>query len=123
MEGDLLLQRVDVRSSDMIPRKMLTEINRHAVRRHISVSITMEDLEKQFLKQSGRCALSGEILTFGSHDHRTTWNASLDRIDSSRGYTKDNVQWVTKSINDMKGSLNEQDFINICKQVTKTHDT
>jgi len=123
VEEDLHPQRAVAKRPDMIPKKMLSEIVRHAERRHISVAITMDDLEKQFNIQSGKCALTGEDLTFGSHDKRTTWNASLDRIDSSKGYISGNIQWVTKRINDMKGSLKEKDFINICKQVTKKHDT
>jgi hypothetical protein len=43
--------------------------------------------------------------------------ASLDRIDSSRGYTADNIQWVHKHVNLMKRSFNEEYFINTCKQI------
>ena len=45
--------------------------------------------------------------------------ASLDRIDSSLGYVKNNVQWVHKDINKMKQELNENYFKNLCKIIAK----
>ena len=43
--------------------------------------------------------------------------ASLDRIDSNKGYTIDNVQWVHKDINKMKMDLEEDVFIDNCKLI------
>ena len=47
--------------------------------------------------------------------------ASLDRIDSSKGYIKGNVQWVHKEFNKMKLDLLDKEFIDICKLVHKYH--
>ena len=46
---------------------------------------------------------------------------SIDRIDSSQGYTKGNVQWVTNQVNFMKKDLIQQDFINWCKLIYNHH--
>ena len=46
--------------------------------------------------------------------------ASLDRIDSCKGYTIDNVQWVHKWINVMKSDHSQDEFIALCRAVT-TH--
>ena len=43
--------------------------------------------------------------------------ASLDRIDSTRGYTVDNIQWIHKDLNRMKWNLPNDYFINICTLV------
>ena len=43
--------------------------------------------------------------------------ASLDRIDSSKGYVKGNVQWVHKDINKMKTDFEQSIFIKLCKSV------
>ena len=49
---------------------------------------------------------------------------SLDRIDSTKGYTIDNVQWVHKYINLMKHQLTQQQFIDFCKKVVEhTNDS
>mgnify|MGYP007044016634 CR=1 FL=1 len=45
--------------------------------------------------------------------------ASLDRIDSSKGYIEGNVQWVHKDINWMKQDFNEEYFIFLCSEITK----
>ena len=43
--------------------------------------------------------------------------ASLDRIDSKKGYTIDNIQWVHKDVNKMKMDLQEEDFFRIVKEI------
>ena len=43
--------------------------------------------------------------------------ASLDRIDSSKGYVIGNVQWVHKDINIMKNKFDNQYFIDMCKKI------
>ena len=45
--------------------------------------------------------------------------ASLDRIDSSKGYVPGNIQWVHKDVNWMKGSFTQEYFVNICKKISK----
>lgn len=47
--------------------------------------------------------------------------ASLDRIDSSRGYEIDNIQWVHKDVNKMKMGLSQNEFIDICKIISKNN--
>ena len=44
--------------------------------------------------------------------------ASLDRIDSSKGYIEGNIQWVHKDINRMKGDSSDNDFIKLCKIIS-----
>jgi hypothetical protein len=43
--------------------------------------------------------------------------ASLDRINNSLGYSVDNIQWVHKAINRMKGSMENKLFIKFCEEV------
>ena len=45
---------------------------------------------------------------------------SIDRIDSSRGYYKDNVQIVLVAINLAKSESSMEDFINVWKDITKS---
>ena len=39
------------------------------------------------------------------------YNISIDRKDSSKGYTKDNIQLVGAIINIMKNDIDEKDFL------------
>ena len=69
-----------------------------------------------FVTQGGKCALTGWDISFTKTEvaGRT---ASLDRIDSSKGYTKDNVQWVHKLANRAKVNLSDSDFYLMCKAI------
>jgi len=44
--------------------------------------------------------------------------ASLDRIDSSRGYEIGNIQWVHLITNQMKQALDESEFVEWCKDIS-----
>jgi hypothetical protein len=44
--------------------------------------------------------------------------ASLDRIDSSRGYIEGNVQWVHKMANMCKQHYSQKRFIDMCIAVS-----
>lgn len=73
-------------------------------------------------KQQCICALSGlpiRIANTIKGDMHGETTASLDRIDSKKGYTKDNVQWVHKWINRMKWDLDQGEFITLCEAVVK----
>jgi hypothetical protein len=57
--------------------------------------------------QQGRCALSNiemELPPTIKHKHTEHHSASLDRIDSSKGYVQANVQFICKFINLGKGN-------------------
>jgi hypothetical protein len=79
----------------------------------------MVQLWDLYLKQERICALTGLPIKLGTVNEIS---ASLDRIDSTRGYTLDNVQWVHKDINRMKGDLTPERFLELCQLVAaKNH--
>ena len=67
-------------------------------------------------KQEGRCALSGREMTLAGT--RLSNKISIDRIDSSIGYIKGNVQLLAAIVNYMKMDMKEEDFISLCKEVS-----
>jgi hypothetical protein len=86
--------------------------------RTLPFTITVQDAWGQFEKQEGCCALTGWALSIEhSSKRRSTRTASLDRIDSARGYEPDNIQWVHKDVNQMKWDLPNSRFIEICRAV------
>jgi hypothetical protein len=52
--------------------------------------------------------------TFKQQAART---ASLDRIDSTKGYIEGNLQWVHRDINKLKKNLPDDRFVEICRAV------
>lgn len=82
--------------------------------RNIAFHLDEKDMWEQFMKQDRRCAFTGLLLTLSA---RSSGTASLDRIDSSKGYVVDNIQWVHKWLNTMKNDLRESDMFGIMKAV------
>lgn len=100
----------------------INNIRKNALIRNkeFSQELTAEYLYELLESQDFKCAISGENLLpeDNSLDHiRKDLPLSLDRIDSSKGYIKGNVQWVTKRINWMKGDLNMEEFLILCSKI------
>lgn len=90
--------------------------------RDLNFDIGIEYLWKLFLEQNRKCAISGLDLVFSTNSRlQSQQTASLDRIDSNRGYIQDNLQWVHKDINIMKGRMPEHDFIRYCTLIADKH--
>lgn len=90
--------------------------------RGLVFAISKDDALGMYLRQEGKCALSGVPLVFrekGSADRsrRSRFLPSLDRIDSHGNYTINNVQVVAAIINVMKNDLSTDDFIGLCERV------
>lgn len=105
------------RQSDMvgmIRKTFWTIFLRKCKKRKIDVKITREEAWKQFLKQDGKCSISGIPLTFSNCTRDYSGTASIDRIDSRKAYTLDNIQWVHKVVNVMKWDMSDNEFVNFC---------
>lgn len=98
-----------------------------AKKRNKEFNISIEYLWEKYIDQNKKCPYTGIELLLSTNKEkykngivkRTTFNASLDRIDSNLGYIEGNVQWVYKDINFMKGEMSHQEFVEMCKMVTE----
>lgn len=97
------------------------QIKHGARTRNLEFNITLEYIWELFLKQERKCALTGVDIFFGRTNTKET-TASLDRIDSSKGYVKGNVHWVHKTVNIIKMDLKLEEFINWCKLVVNNFE-
>lgn len=106
-----------------IGKSYWTRTERGARLRNIPFDISIEEGWKLFLKQQRKCALSGLDLCFNPkfRSNSGIQTASLDRIDSTKGYIKSNVQWVHKELNRLKMNTDNQRFIDLCKLVAEHH--
>lgn len=91
-------------------QRLYNKFSKSAKAREIEWDI---NLETMFSSYDGKCTLTGWNISI---DYKNC-TASLDRIDSSKGYFKDNIQWVHKMINMSKNNLDQSKFINMCKAV------
>jgi hypothetical protein len=89
--------------------------------RSLEFNITIGQAWDLFLKQDRKCVLSGVKLTFQRNSGDESTTASLDRIDSSKGYTIDNIQWVHKWVNIMKQDMLDEEFIDWCKLIANNN--
>lgn len=95
----------------------VTRERKQNIRTRVPVEITIEYAWELFLKQNRKCALSGVELTISKTSRYNT--ASIDRIDSSKGYIEGNIQWVHKHVNFMKRTYSQEYFIEMCRKITK----
>ncbi len=85
--------------------------------RSIELTVTLQYIWDLFVAQNRRCAYSNRPLEFPERNGAKA-TASLDRIDSSKGYIPGNVQWVHKDVNTLKMDLSEADFIALCDEIS-----
>jgi hypothetical protein len=82
-------------------------------------NITIQQIYNLWIEQQKKCRLSGLDIDFIKRENGVS--ASIDRIDSSKEYTIDNVQLVHKDINRMKNDFNQEYFIGMCKNIANKH--
>jgi hypothetical protein len=71
--------------------------------------------------QSGICPLSGvEMDCRTDHEYGFLLKPSLDRINNSRGYERDNVRFTTVWANLQRNFLNDAQFTWLCGRVVET---
>lgn len=97
------------------------QIKSNSLRRGHFFRLSLKKAWDIFINQNRKCALSGMDLKFGNRNSTEETTASLDRIDSSKGYVVGNVQWVHKNINWMKQDFSQSDFIKYCKMIAKNN--
>lgn len=111
-----------------------------ARRRNVKFTVTIEYLWELALKQDMKCALSGLPIMFPTLSNlngspvmdinklqrlrtgaKMVHAASLDRIDSSKPYEENNVQWTNKYVNIMKNGFSQEEFVFYCHKVALLH--
>lgn len=101
-------------------------IKNGAIKRNIPFDVAAEFLYTLWINQQCRCALTGVpiYLTNKIKNNNPDWStitASVDRIDSTKGYTEDNVWWVHKEVNRLKNNYSLQELIYWCSLIVNTH--
>jgi hypothetical protein len=91
------------------------KIKERADKKNFEFNLTLDYLMSIF---TSKCALSSLDIQFGKHwKIMSDQTASLDRINNTKGYIIGNVQWVHKQVNFMKGTMEQKEFIRLCKLI------
>lgn len=101
--------------------KFYSQVKASAKSRGLTFNLSREYMWDLFLQQNKKCVYTNLDLIICPWPDAAKSTASLDRIDSSKGYEIGNVQWVYKLINYMKWESSEQEFIKLCHLVAQKY--
>lgn len=79
------------------------------------------NLEKSDIIIPTHCPYLGIELSYNKKDGKKSNYFSIDRIDSTKGYVKGNIQIISKQANIMKSNATIEQLINFCKGVIRLH--
>lgn len=106
------------------PKNFISSILNHAVQRktRLGFDIDLIYLMRLYDDQNGKCAISGVEMTYKAGSGRVNTNISIDRIDSSKGYLRGNVQFVCDVVNRMKQDMDQKEMYGWCEKILRFAD-
>lgn len=114
---ELYRERAQQWAMDNFEKALYKNVRNRAKKEGTEFSIDLEDV---IIPEY--CPYLGCKITRIRKQGRVATNASLDRIDSSKGYIKGNVQVICDLANRMKQNATEEQLIAFAKGVLKKHD-
>lgn len=87
--------------------------------KNYTVNITPQYLKDLWEKQDGKCLITGIALTLKLN--HSPYQASLDRIDNTKGYIEGNVRFVALIYNYAKNTFSDSDVIDFCNHVANNN--
>jgi len=97
--------------------RYFNRVKLNASKRNIEFNITIEEAGDLLEDQDYKCAMTGWDIVAPKARTLTEGSASIDRIDSSKGYVAGNIQWVHKDINKLKGVFSDEYLIEMCQAI------
>lgn len=104
-----------IKHHEFIPPFLMNNLKIGAETRGLEMKIGYAEIWDTFILQNRKCALTGWDITFAKTHHKNT--ASVDRIDSRLGYTKNNIQIVHKLINVLKQNYDEEFLFRVAEAI------
>lgn len=80
--------------------------------------LTLDFVFKLLKKQNFRCAITNIPIIFANEDFPYHLRASIDRIDSNKGYTRANIQLVSLPVNHAKSKGTNEQIIKLVDQIS-----
>ena len=100
-------------------KRMINNSKRSAKDRNIVFDLTVDDILPAV--EGGVCELTGLPFRFESHPTKNSnpYAPSIDRIDSEKGYYKDNIRIVLWAVNSAVGESSDEEILPIIKAMVK----
>ena len=95
---------------NILMQNQFGKIKRSAIARNITFTVSKKYLQELWDKQNHICSITGDNII-------NIRKASLDRIDSTKGYEEGNVQWVTYRANVSKHTMSMDELYDFCRKV------
>ena len=127
MKGNLRIGGEKIpRTLDRKLKYYIRKAKSRAKDKNIETNIDVEYLKNLWESQNGKCVYSGiELKITDYHFDKGRQDqihlASLDRIDSSKGYVKGNVQFISASLNYAKNDMDDNMFREGLKELFKAY--
>ena len=96
-----------------------------AAKKGLPFELTRDEIMIMFEEQNGRCFYSYIKLNVVKSDASRThdpFKMSLDCVDPSLGYVKDNVVWCAYCVNALKLKMSKESMIDVCRSIVKKAD-
>lgn len=106
-------------------RVLLSRSAGRAKASNIEFSLSNFDMAHIIVESDGKCAVTGIKLRLdavekrGSKKHIRPWAPSIDRIDSSKGYSIENCRLVCAAANIAMGAWGEEVLLTMAKSIAK----
>jgi hypothetical protein len=97
---------------------LLNAAQGRAKKNNLHIDIDLNFLLNLYEQQQGKCKLTNIEFTFinrSSGNNFNPFNPSIDKIDATKGYTKDNVRLVCTIVNLALNTFGEGDFKIMCE--------
>jgi 5-methylcytosine-specific restriction endonuclease McrA len=90
----------------------------------LAFDIDIDFVVDMFHEQEGRCALTGREMTYrGDKGSQEMFHSfSIDRVDSSKGYTRDNIQLLCWGANSIKSNMSTELLFDLIREIYEFND-
>lgn len=106
-------QKTRRKDPDYRIKMLLSAAKQRAVNKNREFNITIDDI-KDLWPVDNKCPVFGFDFVWNNAGFRDT-SPSIDRINSSKGYTKDNIQIISWKANSIKSSSTVEDLRTVLK--------
>ena len=100
-----------------VKRHIILQYKRHAFRRNLCFDISEKDFISLIVKECFYCGLPPSNLKKTKNYKQGLLYSGIDRIDSSKGYTKENCVSCCENCNKAKLAMSKDEFLSWVKRV------